>query len=198
MRGTAGHCVVGLAPTPMIWDVITNAVADCACAFPDVDVAVEDVATPRQPAALREARIDLAIGHHHPSFSELDPNIARVGLLPDFLNSAFASDSRPLAKKREVSLRDLGDLPFLFMNRAFSPSFYDQVMSSFAQANYTPCIEGAYDGLPTVWALAAQGLGWCVAGESQRAFPPKMSLLRLCSKCCAPSRMRRARSTMQA
>jgi DNA-binding transcriptional LysR family regulator len=172
LRGTAGRCVVGVAPTALIWDVITNAVAACASAFPEVDVSVDDVPTPRQCHALREARIDLAIGHHYPAMSDLDRNVTRVALVPDTLNMAFVSDKHPLAYRQEVALADLAELPFLFMHRVFSPNLYDLVMSTFARANFAPRIEGEYDGLPTVWALSAQGLGWCLASQSQRDYPP--------------------------
>jgi len=41
-----------------------------------------------------------------------------------------------------------------------------------ARCGYRPRIDGEYDGLTTVWSLAAQGLGWCLGAASQRAVPP--------------------------
>ena len=52
-------------------------------------------------------------------------------------------------------MKELGALPFLFMRRDFSPNLFDQVMSTFARAGYQPRIDGAHDGLLTVWALVA-------------------------------------------
>lgn len=172
LRGTAGNCVVGVATSPMIWDVITQAVAICASRLPDTEVSVEDIPTPRQCAALREARIDLALGHHYPALPDVGPNVTRVPLLPDLLNMALIHEDHPLAGRQQISVQELGTLPFLFMKRVFSPNFYDQVMSTFARANYSPRIEGEYDGLPTVWALAAQGIGWCLGSASQLNYPP--------------------------
>jgi hypothetical protein len=46
-------------------------------------------------------------------------------------------------------------------------------MGTFARAGFAPLITGEYDGLPTVWALAAQGLGWALGSASQRIAPPQ-------------------------
>jgi DNA-binding transcriptional LysR family regulator len=172
LRGTSGNCVVGVVASPLVWDVITHAVADCAARLPAVDVAVEDVPTPKQTTALREARLDVALGHRYPIAPELDANLTRSLLLPDMMNTAIVSVNHPLAKKPEISLADLAELPLLFMKRAFSPAFHDVVMSAFAHAHFTPLIDGEYDGLPTVWALASQGMGWCLGMASQREYPP--------------------------
>ena len=172
LRGTSGHCVVGIAPTPLIWDVVTNAVSILSQRFPDIDATVDDVATPKQTTALLEGRADLAIGHHYPTLPSVDTRIGRIALLPDSLNMALLGVNHPLAKREEIEFKDLSDFPFLFMHRGFSPGFYDYVMGTLARANFTPRIEGSFDGLPTVWALAAQGIGWCLGSTSQKHFAP--------------------------
>ena len=172
VRGTAGDCVVGVVSSPLVWETVTHAVADIASRLPFVDVHVEDVPTPRQASALREARVDVAIGHRYPSAPDLDPNVIRSLLLPDSMNQALLSQNHPLAHQPSVSLADLRALPFLFMRREFSPQLYDFVMSTFTRAGFSPRIDGEYDGLPTVWALAAQGLGWCLGMESQHTYAP--------------------------
>jgi DNA-binding transcriptional LysR family regulator len=172
LRGTAGQVVIGLAASPIIWETITKVVADCSSRLPQITVTVEDVPTPLQGKALHEAKLDLAIGHRYPSISDLDPGVARVQLLPDMFNQALISASHPLAGEAEISLKDLGDLPFLFMKRPFSPALYDLVMSTFERANYRPKIEGTYDGLSTVWALAAQNMGFTLGMASQKKYPP--------------------------
>jgi DNA-binding transcriptional LysR family regulator len=161
-----------LAASPIIWETITKVVADCAARLPEISITVEDVPTPRQGKALHEAKLDLAIGHRYPSISDLDPGIGRSPLLPDMFNQALISAQHPLAGEAEISLKDLADLPFLFMRRQFSPALYDLVMSTFERASFRPKIEGTYDGLPTVWALSAQGMGFTLGMASQRKYPP--------------------------
>jgi DNA-binding transcriptional LysR family regulator len=172
VRGSSGRSVVGVASSPLVWEVITRAVAACAASHPDLDVTVEDVSTPKQGAALRGAKIDLAIGHHYPSLPDMDQSMVRIPLVPDTLDQALVSVNHPLALEQAINVGELGDLPFLFMKRAFSPNFHDQVMSAFARAGYAPRIEGEYDGLPTVWALSAQNMGWCLGSSSQREYAP--------------------------
>jgi DNA-binding transcriptional LysR family regulator len=173
LRGTAGHCVIGVVASPLAWETASRAVAECAARLAFIEVQVEDVPTPRQAPALREARLDVAIGHRYPTVSDLDPSVVRELLLPDRMNFALLGADHPLASRREVTLHDLADVPFLFMKRAFSPALYDVVMGTFARAGTAPRIEGEYDGLPTVWALAAQGLGWALGSTSQAAVPPQ-------------------------
>jgi DNA-binding transcriptional LysR family regulator len=172
VRGTAGDCVVGVVMSPLIWETVTRAVADCASRHPLVDVRIEDVPTPRQDRAIREARIDVGLCHRYPTVTDIDLSVARETLLPDALCMALVSRRHPLAGREDILLRELGDLPFLFMKRAFSPTLHDYVMSEFARGGYVPRIDGEYDGLPTVWTLAAQGMGWCVGSASQREAPP--------------------------
>ena len=173
VRGTAGNCVVGVVASPLAWDTAARAVADCAERLPFIDVRVEDIPTPRQAPALRAARLDVAVGHRYPTAPDLDPSIIRELLLPDRMNMALLGSDHPLASREVLTLKDLADVPFMFMKRSFSPALYDVVMGTFARAGFAPRIDGEYDGLPTVWALAAQGLGWAMGSASQCAAPPQ-------------------------
>lgn len=173
LRGTAGNCVIGVVASPLAWETASRAVGDCAARLPFIDVHVEDVPTPKQAPALREARLDVALGHRYPTVPDLDQSVVRELLLPDRMNMALLGAAHPLAGRREISLHDLVNVPFLFMKRAFSPSLYDVVYGTFARAGFTPRIEGEHDGLPTVWALSAQGLGWTLGSASQAESPPQ-------------------------
>ena len=173
VRGTAGTCVVGVVASPLAWDAAARALADCAQRLPSIDVRIEDTATPRQAPAIREARLDVAVGHRYPTAPDLDPGITRELLLPDRMNMALLGSEHPLASREELSLKDLSDVPFMFMSRSFSPALHDVVMGTFARAGFAPRIDGEYDGLPTVWALVAQGLGWAMGSATQRLALPQ-------------------------
>jgi DNA-binding transcriptional LysR family regulator len=58
------------------------------------------------------------------------------------------------------------------MERAFHPAFYDRLYAALAALGLRPLVEATYDGLQTVWTLAAQGKGWAVGFHSQIARPP--------------------------
>ena len=172
VRGAQGRIVIGAAASAMSWDILTRAVAALTSADPDSDLHVEDVPTPWQATALRDARLDLAIGHRFPSTPEIDDSVVREALLPDALDSVLLPDGHPLASRREIEAPELGRLPFLFIKRDFSPAFHDIVMSGLAALDYTPRTEGTYDAMPSIWAMVAQGLGWGLAATSQQARPP--------------------------
>jgi DNA-binding transcriptional LysR family regulator len=172
VRGAQGRVVIGAAASAMSWDILTRAVAARTNADPDADLHVDDVPTPRQATALRDARLDLAIGHRFPSRPEIDDSVVRDLLLPDALGTALLAEGHPLAKRREIEVAELGPLPFLFIKRDFSPALYDVVMSELAALDYVPRIGGTYDAMPSIWAIVAQGLGWGLGATSQQARPP--------------------------
>ncbi|HEV8497858.1 MAG TPA: LysR family transcriptional regulator [Gemmatimonadaceae bacterium] len=171
-RGRKRSCIIGIVPTPLILDVATKAIRACAVAHPEIAISIEDVPTPHQIRSLSEARIDIGIGHAYPSGTNSDIPICRTPLYSDRLDTALIASSSPLAEQSSISFADIVDLPFLFMRRVFNPAFYEFVMTSFARCGYRPRIDGEYDGLTTVWSLAAQGLGWCLGASSQRTSPP--------------------------
>jgi DNA-binding transcriptional LysR family regulator len=173
VRGTAGTCVIGVVASTLAWDAAARALADCAQRLPSIDVRIEDVPTPRQASAIREARLDVAVGHRYPAAPDLDPGILRELLLPDRMNVALLGSDHPLASNMEVSLKDLSGVAFMFMSRSFSPGLHDVVMGTFSRAGFTPRVDGEYDGFPTIWALVAQGLGWSIGSASQRVAPPQ-------------------------
>lgn len=86
------------------------------------------------------------------------------------------SATHPLAPRRELSLAELGEVPFLFPRRAVLPRLYDAVMQQFATAGTTPRVDAEYDGVQTIWSLTAQGLGWSLGTSRQLHSPPSGTL----------------------
>lgn len=170
-RGESGRCIVALAPSPLIWDMMARVITACDAAQL-VDIGMEDIQTPEQVVALTEGRIDLALGHSNVLSGPLSPAIVSTQLRSDRLNTALLSQAHPLAGRDAISLRELARQPFLFVKRSFSPAFYDQVMALMSRAQFTPHIDAAYDGSTTIWALTAQGLGWSLGSSSQQVEPP--------------------------
>jgi DNA-binding transcriptional LysR family regulator len=173
VRGASGRVVVGVAPSAPFWDLVSTATALLAPTADPMDIVVDEVPTPHQVAHLREARIDIALGHHFPTAPELEPSVVRVQLVPDSLDVALLPSSHPRAGATELALTDLGDLPFLFMKREFNPGFYDLVMTTMARAQFVPRLEGSYDAIPSIWALVAQGVGWGLGSRAQIASTPR-------------------------
>src|ERR1044072_6554595 len=55
VRGTSGRVHAVIVRSAMVWEIMARASADCGARVPDVDITVEDVPTPRQGLALRNA-----------------------------------------------------------------------------------------------------------------------------------------------
>ncbi|MGH7677997.1 MAG: LysR family substrate-binding domain-containing protein, partial [Gemmatimonadaceae bacterium] len=98
--------------------------------------------------------------------------IRRIVLISNPLDTVLVSRRHPLASRVVVKLEELASTPLLFISRAFSSLIFDRVMTAFAHHGFSPRIESSYDGLNTTWALVQGGLGWCLAGHSQRETPP--------------------------
>jgi DNA-binding transcriptional LysR family regulator len=58
------------------------------------------------------------------------------------------------------------------MERSFHPGFYDRLYRALAASGLRPRVDATYDGLQTVWSLAAQGNGWALGFHSQLSRPP--------------------------
>jgi DNA-binding transcriptional LysR family regulator len=172
VRGSAGRVVVGVAASALTWEVVTRVVSSMTRTHPRTDVLVEDLPTPFQAAALREARLDIAMGHRLPGNSDGDTTLIREPLLLDSLEVALLPENDPLASRESIAAAELGDRPFIFVRRDFSPALYDQVLNGLARANYVPRLAGTADAKPAIWALVAQGLGWGIGSTILLTNPP--------------------------
>lgn len=170
-RGLAGRCVIGTVNTATSRRVIMEAIRECAARWPDVEILLEDQATPRQPVLLRESRIDLGIGYVYTGLIE-DPSIATERLLDDVIDCALVAEGHRLAGRGRLRASDLADEPLLFISRGFHAGFHDLVMDALGRLGLTPVVEATYDSLHHILLVAAEGRGWALGAASLRAAPP--------------------------
>lgn len=170
-RGMEGRCVIGSVPTPLAVRVVARVVRSTVEERPDAKLFVDDIPTPRQPAALMDARIDLGVAHGSLG-DAFHPEILRIPLWDDPMDTALLAVDHPLAGRRAVDARELVDTPFLFARRSHFPDFYDMVIAAARRAGIEPSPKDEYDGLETLWALVAEGRGWLLGAASQRRQPP--------------------------
>jgi DNA-binding transcriptional LysR family regulator len=170
-RGMEGRCVIGAVATVVTSELLTSVMSDCLSRYSHIQVAIDDIPTPRQLPALARGEIDLALAHAYLAPAETDA-FDRQRLVEDRVRTALIGASHPLANHTTIQPPELADVPFLFMERGFYPALYDDVMSALAALGLTPRIDGTQDSLHAVWSLAAQGKGWCLGFDSQRRRPP--------------------------
>jgi DNA-binding transcriptional LysR family regulator len=170
-RGMEGLCVLGAVATAAASELLGRVVVACAKRHPRLRIAIEDMATPLQPVALERGEIDLGLAHAYPVLPA-GQGLTHERVYEDRLEAALLSPSHPLAGRKRLRALDLADVPFLFMERAFHPQFYDRAMAALRAIRLAPRVEATYDGLQVVWSLAAQGKGWAFGFRSHIAHPP--------------------------
>jgi DNA-binding transcriptional LysR family regulator len=170
-RGMEGRCVIGAVATVVTSELLTSVMSDCLSRYSHIQIAVDEIPTPRQLPALARSEIDLAMAHSFLEPAEVEA-FERQPLVEDRVRTALIGASHPLAAHATIKPAELADVPFLFMERGFHPALYDRVMAALAAIGLTPRIDGTQDSLHSVWTLAAQGKGWCLGFDSQRRRPP--------------------------
>jgi DNA-binding transcriptional LysR family regulator len=172
-RGTTQRCLVGAVPHPYVDRIVAAATADLEARGSRVRVGMRAVITLHQPDALRTSEIDIGVGHAFPRSVRPAPHgIITKRIFDDRICTALLAVGHPHATADALSLGELAEMPFLWVTRDFLPAFHDAVMEAFAAAGTRPLITGKYDGLMTLWSLAAQGAGWTLGWASHRVDPP--------------------------
>ena len=166
-----GRCVIGAVATVVTSELLTSVMTDCLSRYSHIQIAVDEIPTPRQLPALARGEIDLALAHAYLEPAEVEA-FDRHQLVEDRVRVALIGASHPLASHATIQPAELAEVPFLFMERAFHPVLYDKVMAALAAIGLPPRIDGTQDSLHAVWTLAAQGQGWCLGFDSQRRRPP--------------------------
>ena len=172
-RGIEGQCVIGAVATAASSELLARVTEQCAARHPGVNLVVEEMPTPAQWAALTRAEIDLGLANALPTGRRAPSGaVLATRIQHDRLETALLARGHPLAGRRRIDARQLAEVPFLFMERAFHPAFYDHLHAALAAVGLRPLVEATYDGLQTVWALVAQGKGWAVGFHSHLSRPP--------------------------
>ena len=171
--GMESRCVIGAVATAATGALLARVTRRSAIRIPHVQILVDEVPTPAQPAALAQGAIDLGLAHRFPTTADdLPEGVDAIAVHEDRLDCALLPAGHSLAGRRRIAAPALADMPFLFMDRAFHPGFYDRVYAALAGLDLAPRVEETYDGLQAVWALVAHGKGWALGFHSHLARPP--------------------------
>jgi DNA-binding transcriptional LysR family regulator len=172
-RRIEGRCTIGTVATAAATALLARVTERCAARHPDIHLGAQEMTTLEQRTALANADIDLGLAHFLPTPGwNRGDQIVATRLLNDRLDTALIARGHPLAKQQVIEPFELADVPFLFMDRSLHPAFYDRVHAAFTALGLRPRVDGTYDALQTVWALAAQGKGWTVGFHSQLERSP--------------------------
>ena len=129
---------------------------------PEVEVTLHEMTTVEQLKALKEGRIDVGFGR----IKSEDPSIRRIRLRDERMVVALPSGHRLAERKEGVRLRELIHEPLLVYPKAPRPSFADQVLAAFSEANLAPDHVSEVRELQIAMGLVAAGQGISIVPES--------------------------------
>ena len=129
---------------------------------PEVEVTLQEMTTVDQLKALKEGRIDVGFGR----IKSEDPSIRRIRLRDERMVVALPSGHRLAQRQDGLRLVDLLHEPLLVYPKAPRPSFADQVLAAFSEANLMPDHVTEVRELQIAMGLVAAGQGISIVPES--------------------------------
>jgi DNA-binding transcriptional LysR family regulator len=129
---------------------------------PEVEVTLHEMTTVEQLKALKEGRIDVGFGR----IKSEDPSIRRILLREEPMIVALFPGHRLADKEGTLRLTDLLHEPLLVYPKAPRPSFADQVLAAFREANLMPDHVTEVRELQIAMGLVAAGQGIAIVPES--------------------------------
>ncbi|BAY46239.1 LysR family transcriptional regulator [Scytonema sp. HK-05] len=161
-QGESGRLKVGFSGFAT-YSVLPKALRIFRERFPRVELELEEMTTTAQVQALQEQQIHL--GLMIPPIPDatltLEPILREplVVILPE---------THPLAAQPELALPTLANESFILVSRHLEPGYYDQCISLFQQAGFTPKVVQKASQKQTILGLVSAGLGVSLAPASIR------------------------------
>jgi DNA-binding transcriptional LysR family regulator len=137
--------------------------------YPEVEVTLHEMTTVEQLQALKEGRIDVGFGR----LKSEDPSIRRILLREEPLMAALFPGHRLAARAGGLRLLDLVHEKLLVYPKAPRPSFADQVLRVFSEANLAPDHVTEVRELQIAMGLVAAGQGISIVPESVQGMHPR-------------------------
>jgi DNA-binding transcriptional LysR family regulator len=165
LRGEIGTLTVGffVGGTGKFFPAI---IKEFRLRFPDVQVALVEMAPAMQHQALQAGSIDIGFTRG------LQPAQAGTLRSEHFLTDRLyvvLPRNHSLAKRRKISMRELADERFVLNDRNYSPPVFDKVITLCTEAGFSPRIGATGTVSSGVLALVEAGEGLAILpGGSQR------------------------------
>jgi DNA-binding transcriptional LysR family regulator len=155
-RGQSGTLRVGFTENASWRGVVPESFRRFRELQPDAELQLQPSPSLVQLEAIRSGRLDAGFIFNMP---KADPELDRLPVAMQRIELA-APTGHPLTKLKELRLRDLTDVPFVWFPRRESPALYDRLMQAcFRGGLKSPRI--VQEGLDeaTILSLVATGLG---------------------------------------
>lgn len=159
-QGMSGRLDVGIFGSGVL-DVIPRLLAQFHRERPEVEISLRNLNKAQQIEALRERRIMVGFNRLVPPEDDL---VIETVLSERLVVSL--GEKHPLARQREVTLRDLEDEPIILYPNMPSPGLARMVTSAFGREGVRLNVVQQVEDVLTAIALVAGGFGLCITTES--------------------------------
>lgn len=169
-RGITHVCRIGCLPE-ILDDVLGRVVRDVARSHPEYAVELHEMASAGQPEALLCGSIDIAFGLA-PRETDRVATIDSKLLMNNPFECALVSRAHLLAGRSSVSIGELADTPFLFIERSANPHLFDLVMQPLAERGVRAACRPVLSGVRALWRVVADSDAWTIAPRSMIGRAP--------------------------
>lgn len=160
--GEVGKIRVGFVGSAT-YDILPLVLRDFRREYPDIEVTLIEMSTPRQQEGLIDGEID--IGFLRPPINREELFMMEVSKMPCVL---AVPKSHPLLEKKDLVLSDLKPFPFVMLSPKTWEGLYKEV-----QRSCEPIIQQEALEFQTVIGLVAAGLGIAVVPQSAANLHPQ-------------------------
>ena len=164
--GKLGTRKLGLGRVAVESRKIGRAIAEIGERFPEIRLAVSEVASFSQPQALRAGELDIAIGLER---SGEDSSMRHEVLYADAVDRALIPATHPLASAAVIEPEQLRGERLMMLRAAAVPG-YSELYEALRRLGFVQWEE--YDWPDTVYGLVAAGRGWTTHVGSMEKTPP--------------------------
>lgn len=161
-RGQLGRLVIGFVGSAT-YDVLPAIIRVYREKFPNVDVVLQEFATPLQLKGLHDGQID--VGFVRPPI--VDETLSAETIERTHCVAAVPKN-HPLARSGAVSLREFSEEPFVALSREIWPGFYDEIIRLCRQTGFSLSIRQEATEFQTIIGLVAAGIGVSIVPASAR------------------------------
>ena len=136
--------------------------------YPDIELELHEMSIPEQHVALTRDQID--IGLLRPQKTNAKIEIQTVMEDPFWL---AVSSKHPLAKQKEVRLRECANESMILFAKEESPLFHSRITAMCERAGFTPKVVQSAMHIHTVVGLVGTGIGIAIVPGAARNLNPK-------------------------
>jgi len=158
--GVEGEIKIGFVGSAM-QKVIPQLIKKCTNSFPNIHFALDEMSNRTQIEALQNYQIDLG-------FVRLDtvpPNIHLHAIQKEHF-SLVVPKSSPINTANFKNIQQFKEAPFILFSSDYSSTYYNNIMSIFSDAGFSPKVSHKSIHANTIFRLVESGLGVAIVPHS--------------------------------